>query len=69
VQILFPLPFFKQPASANVIFTDGLFKETISENVIVTGNVIFTSDFLNIFRRISFPAFFNFFKKTEFYIY
>jgi hypothetical protein len=46
-----------------------LLKETASENVIATGNVISTGGFLNICRQYKFSRLFSNFQTTDFYIY
>jgi hypothetical protein len=67
VQILFPLAIFLSTPRVLMLFHWGLLKETASENVIATANVIFTGGFLNISRHYKFFCLFS--NKTEFYIY
>jgi hypothetical protein len=78
VETIFPLAVFKQTASVNGILTDGFIMQTASVNTLSNGgfikqtasvNILSTSGFLYLAASGSFPHFFKFLRKTEFYIF
>jgi hypothetical protein len=60
---IFTYGFIKQNATVNTLSNDGFIKETASANTLSTGG------FLYLAAGVSFPAFFKFSNKTEFYTY